>query len=234
MRCLAPLAALGRVCGVPKGGRAVARASRSIPASRRAADSGRARSGSSSPRRSAWREAPRNRDQCAQRRHRCKLVILARKLRPSARPWPVFRTAHQPRDHRIEDVTGRRQHRPVHHYRPKACLEQMARPPEPSVDRLSVAPVRFGKGRPQPLRVRRRARWQVDVIGHQAIGPDWGAGASRCRGDQAPIEAIVVGLEKHRLAPITALGDIVRQVRHNNARDLRDTCASFSRFARWL
>ena len=36
------------------------------------------------------------RDQCAQRPHRCELVIFARELRPRARPWPVFGTAHQP------------------------------------------------------------------------------------------------------------------------------------------
>jgi hypothetical protein len=59
----------------------------------------------------------------------------------------------------------------------------------------------------------------MDVIGHQAIGPDCCAGAPRCRGDQTPIEKIVVGFEKHRLAAITALGDIVRQVPHNNAHD---------------
>jgi hypothetical protein len=86
----------------------------------------------------------------------------SRELRPSARPWPVLGTAHQPRDHRIEsDVTDRRQRlRLVHHHRPKATLEQMARPPEASVDGSGVAPVRFGKRRPQPVRVRRRhAKW---------------------------------------------------------------------------
>ena len=59
-----------------------------------------------------------------------------------------------PRDHWIEpDVAGRRQQmRLVHHHRAKAALEQMARPPEPSVDRPGVAPVRFGKGCPQPIR----------------------------------------------------------------------------------
>jgi hypothetical protein len=67
----------------------------------------------------------------------------------------------------------------------------------------------------------------VDAIGHQAIGPDC-TGAPRCRGDQSPIKAIVVGLEKHRLAPITALADMVRQARHNNARDPGHACASFS------
>jgi hypothetical protein len=72
----------------------------------------------------------------------------------------------------------------------------------------------------------------VDVIGHQTIGPDCCAGAPRRRGDQPPVEAIAVGLEKHRLAPIGALGDMVGQVRHNNARDPGHACASFSRFAK--
>jgi len=71
----------------------------------------------------------------------------------------------------------------------------------------------------------------VDVIGHQAIGPDCCAGAPRRHGDQSPIKAIVVGLEKHRLAPIAALGDMMGQVRHNNARDPGHACTSFSRFA---
>jgi hypothetical protein len=51
---------------------------------------------------------------------------------------------------------------------------------------------------------------------------------TRRRGDQPAMEAIVVGLEKHRLAPITALGDMVRQARHNNAGDPGHACASFS------
>jgi hypothetical protein len=59
----------------------------------------------------------------------------------------------------------------------------------------------------------------VDVIGHQTIGPDCCAGAPRRRGDQLPVEAIVVGLEKDGLAPIAALGDMVRQARHHNACD---------------
>ena len=87
-------------------------------------------------------------------------------------------------------------------------MEQMARPSEASVDYPSVAPVHFGKGSPQPVRVRRRHD-PVDVIGHQAIGPDCCAGRPRCRDDQPPVEAIVVGLEKHGLAPIAALSDMV-------------------------
>jgi hypothetical protein len=41
----------------------------------------------------------------------------------------------------------------------------------------------------------------------------------------SPIEAIVIGLEKHRLAPIAALGDMVGQVRHNNARNPGHACS---------
>jgi len=101
----------------------------------------------------------------------------------------------------------------------------MARPPEPSVDGRGVAPVRFGKSCSQPIRAR-RGYDQVDVIGHQTIGPDCCPGAARCRGDQSPVEAIVVRLEKHRLAPIAALGDMVGQVRRNNARDPGHASAS--------
>jgi len=68
----------------------------------------------------------------------------------------------------------------------------------------------------------------VEVIGHRAIGPDGCTAAARCRGDQTSIKAIVIGREKHRLAPIAALGKMVRQVRHNNARDAGHACASFS------
>jgi hypothetical protein len=71
----------------------------------------------------------------------------------------------------------------------------------------------------------------VDVIGHQAISQDGCAGAPRRRGDQPPVEAIVVGREKHGLAPIAALGDMVGQS-GTTTRDPGYACASFSRFAR--
>jgi hypothetical protein len=93
-----------------KGGRAGARASRPIPAPERAADGG-GPLGPGRRRRVRWHREKRCevRDQGTQRRRRCELVILARKLHPRARPWPVLGTAHQPRDHRIErDVTDRR------------------------------------------------------------------------------------------------------------------------------
>ena len=104
-------------------------------------------------------------------------------------------------------------------------------PAEASVDRPGVAPVRSGKGRPQPVRVRWRHD-QVGVMGHQTISPHCCAGAPRHRRNQPPIEAIVVGLATHGLAPITALSDMVRQARHNTARS--GPCVCFMQpIARW-
>jgi hypothetical protein len=88
----------------------------------------------------------------------------------------------------------------------------MARPVEPRVDGPGVAPVRFGKGGPQPILVRRRQD-QVDMIGHQAISPDLRIGATRRRRDQTAVKPIILGPEEHRLAAIAALGDMVRIAR---------------------
>ena len=79
---------------------------------------------------------------------------------------------------------------------PKATLEQMARPSEASADGPGVAPVRFVKVARNPSVsggvTPNGHDWQVDVIGHQAIGPESCAGSARCRGDQSLIETIVV------------------------------------------
>ena len=66
--------------------------------------------------------------------------LRARQPRPRAAPacstMASPRHGSPTRDHRIEsDITGRRQQmRLVDHHRAEATLEQMARPPEPSVD----------------------------------------------------------------------------------------------------
>jgi hypothetical protein len=56
------------------------------------------------------------------------------------------------------------------------------------------------------------------MIGHQTISPDLSSRAARSRRDQAAVKPIILGREKHRLAAIAALGDMVRQAGHN------DTC----------
>src|SRR6266436_1787180 len=93
----------------------------------------------------------------------------------------------------------------------------MARPVEPRVDRPGVAPVRFGKGRPQPVLVGRRHD-RVDLIGHQAMSPDLRIDATCRRRDQTAVEPIILGSEEHRLTAIAALGNMMRQARQHHAR----------------
>ncbi len=64
-------------------------------------------------------------DQRVQWRDRRQLIMLAREMSAGARPWPVFGTGHQPRDHRIKsDVTRcRQQMRLVHHHCAEAALK---------------------------------------------------------------------------------------------------------------
>jgi hypothetical protein len=47
----------------------------------------------------------------------------------------------------------------------------------------------------------------MDMIGHQAMGPDLCAGGLRRRRDQAPVKLIILGSEEHRLAVISTLGE---------------------------
>jgi len=98
---------------------------------------------------------------------------------------------------------------------------------EPGVDGSGVAAVRLGKGRPQPILIRSRHD-QVDMVGHQTISPNLGVRASRRRGDQAAVKAVILRPEEHRLAAIAALSDVMRQTRHNYAGNPRYALASNS------
>jgi hypothetical protein len=69
------------------------------------------------------------------------------------------------------------------------------------------------------------------MIGHQTISPDLRIGAARRRRDQTAVEPIILGSEEHRLAAIAALGDMMRQARHNHARNPRHAVASNSQLS---
>src|SRR5437868_5648780 len=64
------------------------------------------------------------------------------------------------------------------------------------------------------------------MIGHQAISPDLRTGATRRRRDQTAVKPIILGSEEHWLAAIAALGDMMRQARHNHARNPSHSLAS--------
>ena len=88
----------------------------------------------------------------------------------------------------------------------------------PRIDEAGVAPVRVGEGAPQSVGVGRHDD-DVNVIRHQAIGPDLGARLGRGVSQQRSIEDIIALLEEGLFAPIAALGYVVRQARQDEARE---------------
>jgi hypothetical protein len=68
------------------------------------------------------------------------------------------------------------------------------------------------------------------MVGHQAISPDPSVRASRRRGDQAAVKAVILGPEEHRRTAIAALSDVMRQTRHNYAGDPRHALAPIRPF----
>jgi hypothetical protein len=60
----------------------------------------------------------------------------------------------------------------------------------------------------------------MNVIGHQAPCPDGNPTGTAMLAQQLEIKTVVVVTEEHRLAPIAALGDVVRHIRHDSAAQL--------------
>jgi hypothetical protein len=89
--------------------------------------------------------------------------------------------------------------------------------PVSRVDKAGIAPVKIAEGPPQPVRIARHQD-DVNMVGHQAIGPDLGLRAPRCIGQQIEIDRIIAVLEKGPLAPIAALGHMMRNAGHHEAR----------------
>ena len=67
-------------------------------------------------------------------------------------------------------------------------------------------------------RIRRRADDEMDVIGHQAIGPHCGPGLAHPLGQQIEIDVLIAVLEKDRLAPIAPRRHMVRAAGNHDAR----------------
>ena len=56
----------------------------------------------------------------------------------------------------------------------------------------------------------------MHVVRHEAIGPDFHAMFAGLRGEKIAVDVLVAVLEKDRLAPVSTLGDVVRQTRYDN------------------
>ena len=60
----------------------------------------------------------------------------------------------------------------------------------------------------------------MNVVGHQAPCPDGHPAGPAMLAQEFNIEPVIILTEEHRLAPIAALGDVVRDVGHDRPRKL--------------
>src|SRR5271166_4740172 len=121
---------------------------------------------------------------------------------------------------RVQRDIARRRHQMllVHGGRTEARLEEMARDPQPRVDDRGIAPMRLAE-RPSQRLLAVGDENEVDVVWHQAIGPAGDALPAALARQQIAIEFIVVIAEKHPLAPVAALRDMMGKAGDDKAGD---------------
>ena len=93
----------------------------------------------------------------------------------------------------------------VHRDRSEPPLPHVTRAPRAGVDIAGIAPVEVAEGAPQPVLVGGHDDG-MDMIGHQAIGPDLGMRPLRRLREEIEVERIIRVLEEGRLAAVAALG----------------------------
>ena len=128
-----------------------------------------------------------------------------------ARPAPVFGTGNQPRPDRVEaHITQRRMKmRLIRRDRSEPPLPQMAGLSCPCIYIAGIAPVEVAKGAAQPIFVGRHDD-RMDMIGHQAIGPDGAQRALCCLREKIEIKGIVGIFEEGLPTTVTTLGNVMR------------------------
>jgi hypothetical protein len=116
----------------------------------------------------------------------------------------------------LDITSGSEQVSLIEHERGEPALPEVPPPALAEVDRARVAPVRLADGLPQ-LSFGMRSRDQVDMIQHQAIGPDLDPLRTAKRGRTFEVRGIVLLAEKRLLATIAALNDVVGNAWNNSA-----------------
>lgn len=94
-------------------------------------------------------------------------------------------------------------------------MEAVACPPPPRVDEIGIAPTRLADGEAEPRFIARRED-QMDVVGHEAIGPDLHAASTGLLG-QIAVDLLVAVFKEDRLAAVAPLGHVMRQSGHDDA-----------------
>ena len=149
-------------------------------------------------------------------------VVTAQKMRPYARPGPVLGLRRQTRPNRVQRDIARGDHQMglVHRDRAKPSLKEVARLPCARIDEAGVKAMRARHCQRQAERVGGRQN-QVNMVGHQAIGPYGDAEFLAGLSEQIAIKPIVVVAKEHALAPIASLRDVMRRTGNDNASETR-------------
>jgi len=95
-------------------------------------------------------------------------------------------------------------------------MEQMTAPAAPAIDEIRAAPVSFADGAAQ-TRLVARHRDDVNMVGHQAPGPDLHMPPHGLPGQQIAIDALVALLEEDRLPSVATLGNMAGRMADNDA-----------------
>src|SRR5712691_10655810 len=98
----------------------------------------------------------------------------------------------------------------VHDVRSEASLPEVTAPALAPVDLRRVAPVCFTDGPAQAI-ARSRNRDDVDVVRHEAVGPDLDPVAAAPLRREGHVEEVIVRVEERPLSTVTALRDVVWQ-----------------------
>jgi hypothetical protein len=90
--------------------------------------------------------------------------------------------------------------------------------PRPRVDKARVKPMRARK-RPSETGGVAGREDEMHVVGHQAIGPHRNVEFPARLRQPVPVQFIVRIFEENALAPVAALGDVMRRTRDDDASD---------------
>ena len=137
----------------------------------------------------------------------------------SAAPKIILGSLRYTGAHRVQlYITRRRQQMAlIHRERGKPTLPQMPPPAFAKIDAPCIAPVRLAYGLPEG-RLGFGNGDQVDVIGHQAIGPYRHAIMGAPFGHQVLVGPVILITEETVLTPVAPLGHMMRKTRYYDAR----------------
>lgn len=146
-------------------------------------------------------------------------IIFPSQMGSYAGPCPIRRIPGQTGSHWIQaDVRNcGQQMQVVHGDRSKPALKKVTGPPPSGVNEIGIAPMGFSDGQPETIRSRRTEN-EVNMIGHETVGPHPHFGLARLLGQEIPINILIAIFKEDRLPAITTLRYVMRKASDHHAR----------------